>query len=258
MLSRKWLKYIKSLQIKKFRKENGAFLVEGAKSVRELLQSDFSVQILFATQEFYQSSIRLVNAQGFPIEIVSQEELESAGIFHSNNACLAIAGTKENLPLYADEKEFVLVLDEVKDPGNLGTIIRVADWYGIRKIVCSPDTADLYNPKVITASMGSFTRVRLYYCDLPSYLSQQNHLPVYGAFLDGENLHQTQFVDSGYVVMGNESHGIGADLKAFISHKVTIPRFGGAESLNVGIATAIICDNLRRISPLEGASDSHQ
>ena len=246
MLSRKWLKYIKSLQIKKFRKENGVFLVEGAKSVLELLQSDFSIQVLFATQEFYQSSIRLVNAQGFPVEIVSQEELESAGVFHSNNACLAIAITKENQPLYAEEKEFVLVLDEVKDPGNLGTIIRVADWYGIRKIVCSPDTADLYNPKVITASMGSFTRVSLYYCDLPTYFSSPNRLPVYGAFLDGENLHHTQFAASGYVVMGNESRGIGEDLEPFISHKITIPRFGGAESLNVGIATAIICDNLRR------------
>jgi TrmH family RNA methyltransferase len=251
MLSRKWLKYIKSLQIKKFRKENGAFLIEGAKSVLELLQSDFSIQILFATQEFYQSSIRLVSTQGFPVEIVSQEELESAGVFHSNNACLAIAYTKENQALYTEEKEFVLVLDEVKDPGNLGTIIRVADWYGIRKIVCSPDTADLYNPKVITASMGSFTRVRLYYCDLPAYFSSQNRLPVYGAFLDGQNLHQTRFVDSGYVVMGNESHGIGEDLAPFISHKITIPRFGGAESLNVGIATAIICDNLRRSEFLE-------
>jgi len=246
MLSKKWLKFIKSLQLKKFRKENGAFLVEGAKSVLELMQSGFRIRVLFATQEFYQSSIRLANAQGFPIEIVTQEELEAAGVFRTNNACLAIADICANEALFAEENEYVLVLDEVKDPGNVGTIIRVADWYGIRKMVCSTDTADLYNPKVITASMGSFTRVRLYYCDLKEYLSGQADRPVYGAFLHGENLHHTRFEPGGYIVMGNESHGIGEDLQSLISHKITIPRFGGAESLNVGIATAIICDNLRK------------
>jgi TrmH family RNA methyltransferase len=246
MLSKKWLKFIKSLQIKKFRKENRSFLVEGAKTVLELLQSDFTIQILFATEEFYQSSIRVLQEQSFAIEIVSQAELEAAGAFQSNNACLAVADTKENLPLLAEADEFVLVLDEVKDPGNLGTIIRVADWYGIRKIVCSTDTADVYNPKVISASMGSFTRVSVYYCDLGEYLTQQQQQAIYGAFLDGGNIHQTRFPSSGYIVMGNESHGISANVQPLINHSITIPRFGNAESLNVGIATAIICDNVRR------------
>jgi len=246
MLSKNWLKFIKSLQIKKYRRENSAFLVEGAKSVRELLQSDYTVRAVFATQEFYQSSIRLLEAQSYPVEIVTPAELEAAGVFHTNQACLAVANTLENQYLSAEADEYVLVLDEVKDPGNLGTIIRVADWYGIAKIVCSPDTADLYNPKVIAATMGSFTRVRLYYCDLPAYLGQHCSAAIYGAFLEGNNLHQTHFAAGGYVVMGNESRGIGDDLAPLIHHRLTIPRFGGAESLNVGIATAIICDNLRR------------
>ncbi len=246
MLSKKWLKLIKSLQIKKYRQENQAFLVEGAKSVQELLQSDYNTRILFATEAFYQSTIRGLGKQSFEVEIVSQAELEAAGAFQSNNTGLAIADTKENRYLAADDQEFVLVLDEVKDPGNLGTIIRVADWYGIRKIVCSAETADCYNPKVIAASMGSFTRVSVYYCELETYLSQQQNQAIYGAFLDGDNIHQTHFPASGYLVMGNESRGIREALHPLINRRVTIPRFGGAESLNVAIATAIFCDNLKR------------
>ncbi|MBC7920058.1 MAG: RNA methyltransferase [Ferruginibacter sp.] len=246
MLSKKWLKFIKSLQTKKFRQENGAFLVEGAKSVRELLQSDFAIRILFATEEFYHAAIRSPDGPGFAVEIVNPAELAAAGVFQSNNACLAVAGIKENRKLFAEAGEYVLVLDEVKDPGNLGTLIRVADWYGIRKVVCSANTADCYNPKVIAASVGSFTRVDLYYCDLRDYLSQHRDRAIYGAFLDGENLHQTSFAASGYVVMGNESRGISETLRPLIPHRITIPRFGGAESLNVGIAAAVVCDNLRK------------
>lgn len=248
MISKSQLKFLTSLQVKKYRKIHQSFLVEGAKSIQELLQSDYIVQKVFTTDEFYQTTIRLFDNQCFDIEIVDQKSLEAAGAFQTNNSCLAVAKTKENSKLYARHDEFVLVLDEVKDPGNLGTIIRIADWYGISKIVCSPETADFYNPKVIAASMGSFTRVAMYYGDLVEYLGSQRERAIYGAFLDGTSIHKTQFAASGYIVMGNESNGISAELAPLIPQHITIPRFGGAESLNVGIATAIICDNMRRVS----------
>jgi TrmH family RNA methyltransferase len=137
------------------------------------------------------------------------------------------------------------VLDDIRDPGNLGTILRIADWYGIRKLICSSSTADVYNPKVISASKGSFTRVEWYYCELNAYLKERS-VPVYGAFLDGANVHTHGFEKSGYIVLGNEANGISFEVEQLVSQRITIPRFGGAESLNVGIATAIICDNLRR------------
>ncbi len=146
--------------------------------------------------------------------------------------------------------EYTLALDAVSDPGNLGTIIRVADWYGIRQVVCSLDTTDVYAPKVISASMGSFLRVRVTYTDLPTYFEQVSG-PIYGAVLDqGSNIHQRSAdTEGGIVVLGNELSGIRAELAPYISEYIHIPRFGQAESLNVGVAAAVICDNLRRISP---------
>ena len=246
MISKNWLKLIHSLQIKKYRKQHQAFLVEGAKSVLELMSSDYKIIILFTTQEFYNENIRFLAPVSFKYEIISQKELEKTGVFQSNNACLAVVSTKLNEPLQVFPSEYVLMLDDIKDPGNLGTIIRIADWYGISKLICSLNTTDFYNPKVIAASMGSFTRVRLYYCDLRSYLESNKNIPVYGAFLAGENIHTISFTESGLIVMGNESQGIHPDLETYIGKKIHIPRYGKAESLNVGIATAIILDNLRR------------
>jgi TrmH family RNA methyltransferase len=248
MISTKWLKLIKSLQVKKYRKIHQAFLVEGAKSVQELIQSDFEVMAVFATQTFYQEHIRLFQNQSFEHQVVKEDELAKIGSFQSNNACLAVAKAKLNEAVTFNSDEFGLVLDGIQDPGNVGTIVRIADWYGINKVICSDDTADIYNPKVISASMGSFTRVQTYYCDLVEYLKNQKSMPVYGAFLEGQNVHGYPFAPAGLVVMGNESQGIREPLQKFIRHKIHIPRYGGAESLNVGIATAIICDNLRRIA----------
>lgn len=222
-------------------------MVEGAKSVLELLQSDYQVQVLFTTSVFFQEHIRFLQPQSYEIQEVSQTELERLGDFQSNNACVAVAHTKPNEPVVIDTNEYVLALDEVKDPGNLGTILRVADWYGIRKIVCSENTTDLYNPKVIAASMGSFTRVQLYYCDLAAYLQGIQQLAVYGAFLAGEKVHQVPFAPTGMIVVGNEAQGIRPEIAAHIQHPIHIPRYGNAESLNVGIATAVICDNLKRM-----------
>ena len=306
MLSKNVLKYLTSLQQKKYRQEYGAFLVEGAKSVLELLASDFEVEMVVATDKFYKENTRSLEKQPFRVEIATPDELVRAGTLQSNDAGLAVVKTKSNDFLYADEGEYVLVLDDIRDPGNLGTMIRIADWYGIRKMVCSTTTTDWYNPKVIAASKGSFTRVQSFYTDLGAYFEQisvGNARPVaprleieasgfeeigvgnagpvtprleigasgfeeigvgnarpdahrleigasgasvYGTFLEGKNIHQVTFAKTGYIVMGNESNGIGSDVEKFVTDKVTIPRFGEAESLNVGIATAIVLDNWRR------------
>jgi TrmH family RNA methyltransferase len=141
--------------------------------------------------------------------------------------------------------EFALVLDDIRDPGNLGTIIRTADWFGIHKIIASEETADFYNPKVIHATMGSFCRVLVYYTALPHYLND-TQLPVYGAFLDGVDVHQLKFPNAGLVVIGNEAQGISKEVERSVSHRITIPKKGGAESLNASIATAIILDTIFR------------
>ena len=245
MITKNQIKYINSLQQKKFRVENQSFIVEGAKSVLELLKSDFKIEMLFVTDEFFAENENVL--QNLPIqeEIANQADLEKAGSFSSNNAALAIVKTKENEKLLVQDHEFALILDDIRDPGNLGTIIRVADWYGIHKIICSHSTVDFYNPKVISATMGSFTRSNLYYTDLGSFIKNQS-VNVYGTLLDGDNIHKTKFSESGYIVIGNEANGISQSIEKLITHKITIPRFGQAESLNAGIATAVVLDNLRR------------
>ncbi|GAB4041380.1 TrmH family RNA methyltransferase [Spirosoma jeollabukense] len=253
MLSKNQLKYIQSLHQKKFRQQHGAFLVEGAKSVQEVLQSDFQTELVIATEAFYKENVRFTERQRTPVEIVSMAELERAGTLESNNAALAVVKTKENRPLLAAPDEVALILDDIRDPGNLGTILRIADWYGVRKILCSETTADVYNPKVISASKGSFTRVNWWYGNVADVLKQANDEPVgkvavYGAFLDGEDVHTMAFSNSGYLVMGNESNGIRPDTAQYVTQRVTIPRYGDAESLNVGIATAILLDNIRRVT----------
>ncbi|GAB3903987.1 RNA methyltransferase [Larkinella knui] len=249
MISKSLSKYIQSLHQKKYRQEHGAFLVEGAINVFELSASDYQVELLLTTESFYQENARRLDQQRVRLEMVSADELKRVGTLVANDTCLAVAKTKENRFLVAEADEFVLVLDDVRDPGNLGTILRIADWYGIRKLICSLSTADVYNPKVISASKGSFTRVDWYYCELNAYLSQLPHRPIYGAFLDGASVHSLDFGKSGYIVMGNEANGISLEVEKLVNQRITIPRFGQAESLNVGIATAVICDNLRRARP---------
>lgn len=242
MLSKATIKFIKSLQVKKYRKQEQCFVIEGAKSVQELLGSDFEVLQVLGTKTFLEDLA--VPVRGEVLE-VPERVLEGLGEFQSNRTALAVARLKPNKPVSVSRGEFALALDDIRDPGNLGTMIRTADWYGINKIIVSNETADFYNPKVISATMGSFTRVQVYYADLQTYFSDVS-VPVYGAFLDGENVHQLSFGGEGIVLIGSESHGISPALDPFVTRRITIPRFGGAESLNAAIATAIICDNLRR------------
>lgn len=245
MVTKNQIKYINSLQQKKFRVENQSFIVEGAKSVLELLKSEFKIEMLFVTDEFFDENKNVLQNLPIQVEIANQADLKKAGSYNSNNAALAVVKTKENVELLAQDNEFALILDDIRDPGNLGTIIRVADWYGIHKIICSEATVDFYNPKVISATMGSFTRSNLYYTDLEQFIKKQS-VNIYGTLLNGDNIHQTKFAESGYIVIGNEANGISPTIEQLITHKITIPRFGEAESLNAGIATAVVLDNLRR------------
>lgn len=264
MLSKNWSKIIQSLQNKKNRMQEGLFFVEGAKNVLEALNSDFVLEKLFVTEDFFKKNDFYYYEKapfGHLIEIATEQELIQAGTLQSNNAALAVFKMKENILIYP-ENEFILFLDNLQDPGNLGTIIRLCDWYGIKKIVCTPNTVDFYNPKTIAATMGSFTRVQVCYCPSQPFFDaiSTDKIPVFGTFMEGENVHKIDFgtdftqdekgnlvdISSGVIVMGNEANGISKEVAQYITRKITIPRFGQAESLNVGVATAIILDNLRR------------
>ena len=247
MISKNQLKLIHSLELKKQRKKTGLFLVQGEKNVSELFNSDFEVVNLFATPEYInKNSTLLSQKQLVPLTVESTaEELQKAGTLKTNNTVIAVVKSKANELPDIKNNQLVLVLDQVGDPGNLGTIIRVADWYGIEHVICSTDCADLYNPKVIAATMGSFARVKVSHTDLYSYLSAQDK-PIYGAFLEGKNIHKSKLVDNAFIVMGSESHGISEQVGQLITDKITIPNFGQAESLNVAMATGIILDNFKR------------
>ncbi|CAN5201492.1 RNA methyltransferase [soil metagenome] len=246
MIPKRITKFIKSLQIKKYRRQHQSFLVEGAKSVIELIYSDFEITTLLGTPVFLKENKNLLKDKSFEVFESSVEELSSLGTFKSNDSALATAKMKPENKVNIAEGEWAVGLDDIKDPGNLGTIIRIADWYGFSKVICSENSAEFYNPKVISATMGSFTRIDIFYTDLLSFIKNLN-VPVYGAFLQGKDIHTFPLKESGgLIVMGNESAGIGQELAHIIHHKISIPQYGQAESLNVAIATAIICDNFRR------------
>jgi TrmH family RNA methyltransferase len=245
MFSKNKAKFIKSLQIKKFRTEYQQFLVEGAKSVLELINSDYVINDLLVTENFQKEYASALSKRNIQPTVIKESELSNISSFSSNNSALAIVSMKENKSLFIKNNEWGIILDDIKDPGNMGTIIRIADWYGIHKIICSETSADFYNPKVISSSMGSFTRVNIFYCDLKTFLPSVQQ-PVYAADLEGKDVHQYSFSSGGYLLMGNESEGLSTEVKKYITEKIHIPRYGYAESLNVAIATAIICDNIKR------------
>ena len=244
MISKARAKFIKSLQLKKYRKEEQCFVVEGAKGVTELLQSDIEMSWLAGTESFLHQHHSLISQWKGEVAMASEKELTELGTFFTNNAALAIARMRPHkAPVLKDE--YVLVLDDIRDPGNLGTIIRTADWYGIKHIIASEETADCYNPKVISATMGSFCRVHMYYTSLTEFLFGTDW-PLYGASLTGESLYEVNFGKKGFIVIGNEAQGISAAMHSLIQKHITIPRIGQAESLNASIATAIILDNIFR------------
>ena len=246
MLTRNTLKLIKSLQQKKHRREHGLFVVEGGKSVQEVLASEWPIHGVYCTETYLPQLMPWLQQRGLSPVLVKAAELAEMGSYAQNDSALAVLQVPPPSPLVLPDTGYALVLDDIRDPGNLGTILRAADWYGIRQIICSPETAELYNPKVIAASMGSFLRVQLHYTVLPAFLASQHGKAIYGAFLDGDNVHRLAFAGSGLLVIGNEAHGISAEVAAHVTVRVTIPRFGAAESLNAGVATAILLDNVAR------------
>lgn len=245
MISKAKIKFIKSLQIKKYRIQEQCFIVEGTKSITELIESDYVVSEVIGTVSFVEGNYRLLHAQNIPFTEVSVKELQSMGSFKTNESALAIVQMRIQQPPVLTGQEYALVLDDIRDPGNMGTIIRTADWYGITNIIVSPDSTDFYNPKVIASSMGSFTRVHMYYTNLVEFVQAYGG-DVYGAFLGGENVYNVGFGKAGLVVMGNESNGISEQLAKLVTKRIMIPRIGQAESLNVATATAVILDNLQR------------
>lgn len=237
MITKNEIKFVKSLLQKKNRYEHNLFIVEGAKSVQEALVSDFLLQTLYATEDFAKENQQLIN-HNKKLVICKETDLIAMGSFESNNAALAVLKLKEKESSLLHEG-LTILLDDISDPGNLGTIIRTADWFGVTNIVCSPKTTDFYSPKVINATMGSFTRVNLQYNDLTKYLSK-NTKPVFGAFLDGTTLGKENLPTNAILIIGNEANGISKEVEKFVTHKITIAGAGHTESLNASIATAII------------------
>jgi len=245
MITKREAKLIKSLQLKKFRSQEGVFVVEGEKNVFELLNSSLEIIKVFGSENFINKHAALLESENTTVESSKGSEISTISFLKTNNNALALAKIPINTPMEFDN-DYVLAFENLQDPGNLGTIIRTADWYGFKNIICSQDSVDCFNPKVIAATMGSFARIKVHYVDLKAFIQNQN-LPVYGALLSGKNIHQTSFKEKGILLFGNESKGISDSLKTCISEEILIPAFGQAESLNVSMATVVFCDNLRRV-----------
>jgi TrmH family RNA methyltransferase len=240
MISKANIQLVKSLQDKKQRQKYNQFVVEGEKSITELLKSPFNVLKLYALSDFLSQNAPLLKNVSF--EEVNEKELKQMSAHMSPQKVIAVVKMPDEASIPSKVK-FVLALDEIQDPGNLGTIIRIADWYGIEHIVCSKGCTDVYNPKCINSTMASFLRVKVHYQDIVE-VAEQTKLPIMVAVLDGQNIHQGNLPKEGILVIGNEGHGVHASIISKAKHKLTIPRYGGAESLNAAISTAIILDNL--------------
>ena len=239
MVSKNQIKLIKSLTQKKYRKEHQLFIAEGSKVIEELLQSNFELEFIYTSKSMFYDVSEAKKA------IVLDSDLAKITALTTANDCLAIFKIPKERKM---ETEGLLVaLDDIRDPGNLGTIIRLCDWFGISQIVCSQQTVDVYNPKVVQATMGSMARVNITYVDLELYLAESENV-IFGTFMDGENIYKKQLPASGIIVLGNEANGISKTVEAQITQKIAIPRFGNlqlTESLNVATAAAIILSEFR-------------
>jgi len=248
MLSSAQIKNIKSLHLRKNRDSSGLFVVEGVKMVSELLKSDFEIQGIYGTEKWMQGVMLKKGAKSPAVQSISHSELSRISALKTPNEVLAVARIPERALNKSDFDGLALMLDHIADPGNLGTIIRIADWFGIKTIVCSPDTVELYNPKVVQATMGSLFRVKVIYEELPRVIEKfTQNIPKYGAVLDGKNIYMENLPEKAVIVIGNESHGISATIRSLIDRPVMIPAVkAGAESLNASVAAAIILSEFRR------------
>jgi len=247
MLSKSTISLLKSLQQKKFRIEHGLFLVEGNKSVTEFANSPYQIEAIYHTTAIDPKLLKLSGKINF--SEISLNDLEKISSLKSPQEVIALVKIPA-LPILnaaALKGKFAIALDGIQDPGNMGTIIRTADWFGIQHIICSADTVDVYNPKVVQATMGSLAHISIYYVELTEFLESIN-IPLFGALLDGSNIYKTDFGTEGLIIMGNEGNGLRPEIVKLVQKAVTIPRGGNAESLNVGIATAIFCSEIKRNS----------
>ncbi len=244
MLSRNSIKRVKSLQQKKFRNELGLFIAEGTKLVDELISSNFEIEEIYHTEQYLVTNVNCL------VHKVSQSEMERISGLVTPSPVLAVV----RFPTYKldvdPSKELVLALDTIQDPGNMGTIIRLADWFGIDNIVCSHGCTDAFAPKAIQATMGAIAHVKVHYTDLITWLSQQTvNCPIFGACMDGENIYKAKKEHAGIIVMGNEGNGISPAVDKLITHRIHIPTFARGrqkvESLNVAMATAIILSEFK-------------
>ena len=257
MISTSKSKLIRSLHQKKFRDQHRLFLLEGEKMVKELSTGNppqrFHIQEIFATQEWINSNTSLLQASEVELTEASQAEIKKVSKLVSPQAVIALVSIPET-PFKAEAllNTPVLAFESIRDPGNLGTIIRTADWFGVRHIVCSPDSTDLYNSKVVQSTMGAIARVQVHYQEMEALLKSKamQAKTVFGTFMEGKNIYKTSLEPDPLILFGNESHGLSPGLNSYIQHRITIPSFApldsGSESLNVASSVAVVCSELRR------------
>jgi TrmH family RNA methyltransferase len=239
MLVKSKAKYIQSLGQKKHRDEEGLFIAEGPKIIAELLVSaPHNIKEIYALSEWI--NVNSPSIKGIPVVEITEKELERLSQLKTPNEVLAIVSQFETGKEIEVKGKLSLVLDTIQDPGNLGTIIRIADWFGVPQIICSNDSADVYNPKVVQATMGSIGRVKVFYTDLAKWLQKQQGIPIYATTLEGTDITKMNPIKEGLIIVGNESKGIQDHILALSNEKITIPRKGKAESLNAGVAVGII------------------
>lgn len=241
MISKREVKYIQSLCQKKHRLHERLFIVEGEKAIDELLQSDWQVRQLYASSDW----MRTHEQTAVPVQEAGEEQLQQMSGLQSARSVLALVEMPAHREVPSQPEGFTLVLDTLQDPGNMGTLLRIADWFGIRQIISAEHSADLYNPKVIQSSMGSFLRVQVSYTSLKEWLGQYQS-PIIGAVLNGPSVYEHATINQAALIIGNEGHGIQPDLVPFISQPISIPRLGKAESLNAAVATGILLSYLKR------------
>lgn len=248
MISKAKIKWIKSLEQRKHRLEEKLFVAEGPKLVGEMLASH-TPKYMCATSTWIKNNADIMHK--IPIcDEITQAELEKTSLLRTPQQVIAVFEIMET-PLSHDvaENELCLALDGVQDPGNIGTILRIADWFGIKHVICSHETADIYNPKAVQATMGALARVNIHYTDLKEYIKQCK-APVYGTFLDGKNIYTQELSDNGIIVMGNEGKGVSQEIENLVNKKLYIPNYPigsiTTESLNVAVATSIVCAEFRR------------
>jgi TrmH family RNA methyltransferase len=252
MLSKNQIKNITALHQKKFRREENLFIAEGEKIVNDLLHSEWKIKSLFGTQAFFQDiSKGIVIPKEVEINLVTEDELKKISSLTTPQKVLAVVSVPDNEYTVDFERGLKLVLDNISDPGNLGTLIRIAAWFGIDEVICSDNSVECFNPKVVQSSMGALFHINISYSPLTE-LFQKNisikSLPVYGTMLEGENIYQEKLLNDAFIIVGNESTGISKELFPFITQKIKIPSFGKRliDSLNVAVATGIVCAEFRK------------